>query len=170
MQPAKFGLAVFAAVAALNLAGCGEQKKPEPVVAAPPPPPPPMVVKLGHVGPLTGGIAHLGKDNENGARLAIDEANEAKAQLGGQPVKFTLVAEDDQADPKVGTTVAQKLVGPSYKDVAAKYRGDAGAETKLVDKVKKGSQGTWGQVPMPPNSNVPDADVRALVKWILSQK
>jgi len=66
--------------------------------------------------------------------------------------------------------VDKKLVGPAYKDVAAKYRGDSGAEAKLVDKVKKGSQGTWGQVPMPPNSSVPDADVRALVKWILSQK
>jgi cytochrome c len=64
----------------------------------------------------------------------------------------------------------KKLVGPSYKDVAAKYRGDAGAEAKLADKVKKGSQGTWGQVPMPPNANVPDGDVRTLVKWILSQK
>ena len=66
--------------------------------------------------------------------------------------------------------VDKKLVGPSYKDVAAKYRSDSGAEAKLIDKVKKGSQGTWGQVPMPPNSSVPDADVRALVKWILSQK
>jgi cytochrome c len=66
--------------------------------------------------------------------------------------------------------VDKKLVGPSYKDVAAKYRGDGGAEAKLADKVKKGSQGTWGQVPMPPNASVPDADVRALVKWILSQK
>ena len=66
--------------------------------------------------------------------------------------------------------VDKKLVGPSYKDVAAKYRGDGGAEAKLIDKVKKGSQGTWGQVPMPPNASVPDADVRALVKWILSQK
>ena len=66
--------------------------------------------------------------------------------------------------------VDKKLVGPAYKDVAAKYRGDSGAEAKLVDKVKKGSQGTWGQVPMPPNASVPDADVRALVKWILSQK
>ena len=64
----------------------------------------------------------------------------------------------------------KKLVGPSYKDVAAKYRSDAGAETKLFEKVKKGSQGTWGQVPMPPNAAVPDGDVRALVKWILSQK
>ena len=66
--------------------------------------------------------------------------------------------------------VDKKLVGPSYKDVAGKYRGDGGAEAKLADKVKKGSQGTWGQVPMPPNASVPDADIRALVKWILSQK
>jgi cytochrome c len=66
--------------------------------------------------------------------------------------------------------VDKKLVGPAYKEVAAKYRSDKGAEAKLVDKVKRGSQGTWGQVPMPPNSNVPDGDVRTLVKWILSQK
>jgi cytochrome c len=64
----------------------------------------------------------------------------------------------------------KKLVGPSYKEVAAKYRNDGGAEAKLVDKVRKGSQGTWGQVPMPPNASVPDGDARALVKWILSQK
>ena len=66
--------------------------------------------------------------------------------------------------------VDKKLVGPSYKDVAAKYRSDSGAAARLADKVKKGSQGTWGQVPMPPNAAVPDADVSALVKWILSQK
>src|SRR5262245_52044741 len=67
-------------------------------------------IKIGHVGPLTGGIAHLGKDNENGARLAIEEANAAKIKIGGREARFTLMAEDDQADPKVGTTVAQKLV------------------------------------------------------------
>ncbi|MDH4191256.1 MAG: branched-chain amino acid ABC transporter substrate-binding protein [Betaproteobacteria bacterium] len=67
-------------------------------------------IRIGHVAPLTGGIAHLGKDNENGARLAIEEANAAKLKLGGKLVKFTLLTEDDQADPKVGTTVAQKLV------------------------------------------------------------
>jgi cytochrome c len=66
--------------------------------------------------------------------------------------------------------VDRKLVGPSYKEVAGKYRTDTGAEAKLADKVKKGSQGTWGQVPMPPNASVPDGDVRVLVKWILSQK
>ena len=64
----------------------------------------------------------------------------------------------------------KKMVGPSYKDVAAKYRADKAAPAKLADKVKKGSQNVWGNVPMPPNSTVPDADVKALVKWILSQK
>jgi len=66
--------------------------------------------------------------------------------------------------------VDKKVVGPAYKDVAAKYRGDKTAEAKLVDKVKKGGVGVWGPVPMPPNAAVPDADVKALVKWILSQK
>jgi branched-chain amino acid transport system substrate-binding protein len=69
-----------------------------------------MVVKIGSVAPLTGGIAHLGKDNENGARLAIDEANASGVSLGGKKVKFELMSEDDQSDPKVGNTVAQKLV------------------------------------------------------------
>jgi cytochrome c len=64
----------------------------------------------------------------------------------------------------------KKLVGPSYKDVAAKYRTDKAADAKLFDKVKKGGTGVWGQVPMPPNAAVPDTDIRALVKWILSQK
>ena len=67
-------------------------------------------------------------------------------------------------------TVDKKLVGPSYKDVAAKYRGDKSAEAKLADKVKKGGVGVWGQVPMPPNAAVPDSDVKSLVQWILTQK
>jgi branched-chain amino acid transport system substrate-binding protein len=76
-----------------------------------------LEVKIGHVAPLTGGIAHLGKDNENGARLAIEEANAAKIKIGGKEVRFSLVAEDDQADPKVGTTVAQKLGRPEVVGV-----------------------------------------------------
>lgn len=67
-------------------------------------------------------------------------------------------------------TLDKKMVGPSYKDVAAKYRADKDAPAKLAAKVKKGSQGVWGNVPMPPNTAVPDADVNALVKWILAQK
>jgi cytochrome c len=66
--------------------------------------------------------------------------------------------------------VDKKLVGPSYKDVAAKYRGQAGVEKTLAEKVKKGGQGVWGQIPMPPNPNVPDADLNAMVKYIMSVK
>jgi len=66
--------------------------------------------------------------------------------------------------------VDKKLVGPAYKEVAAKYKGDKGAEAKLFDKVKKGGTGTWGQVPMPPNAAVKDEDIKVLVKWILSLK
>jgi cytochrome c len=67
-------------------------------------------------------------------------------------------------------TLDKKMVGPSYKEVAAKYGTDKSAPAKLADKVKNGSQGVWGTVPMPPNTTVPDADISALVKWILSQK
>jgi len=108
MKSSKLAIALLAV--SVGLIGCGEEKKVEVKVAAPPPPPPSIEIKIGHVGPLTGGIAHLGKDNENGARLAIDEANAAKIKIDGKDAKFVLVAEDDQADPKVGTTVAQKLV------------------------------------------------------------
>jgi branched-chain amino acid transport system substrate-binding protein len=104
---------VTALAAAIGLIGCGEQKKPEAkkeTKVETPAPPPSIEIKIGHVAPLTGGIAHLGKDNENGARLAIEEANAAKIKIDGKDAKFELIAEDDQADPKVGTTVAQKLV------------------------------------------------------------
>ncbi len=66
--------------------------------------------------------------------------------------------------------VDKKLVGPAYKEVAAKYKGDAKAEAALSDKVKKGSVGVWGQVPMPPNAHVKDEDIKTLVKWILALK
>ena len=66
--------------------------------------------------------------------------------------------------------IDKKLVGPAYKDVAAKYRGNPKAEAMLAEKVKKGSVGAWGQVPMPPNAAVKDEDVKTLVKWILSLK
>jgi branched-chain amino acid transport system substrate-binding protein len=76
-----------------------------------------MIVKIGQVSPLTGPQAHLGKDNDNGARLAIDEANARSVTLGGQKVKFVLLSEDDQADPKTATIVAQKLVDAQVKGV-----------------------------------------------------
>jgi branched-chain amino acid transport system substrate-binding protein len=76
-----------------------------------------MVVKIGHVGPTSGGIAHLGKDNENGARMAIDELNAKGVTIGGKKVKFELLAEDDAGDPKQGTAAAQKLVDSKVNGV-----------------------------------------------------
>jgi branched-chain amino acid transport system substrate-binding protein len=110
MKSIKAGVIVIAG--AFALAGCGEQKPPAKADAgqAAPASSGGAEIRIGHAGPTTGAIAHLGKDNENGAKLAIDEANQAGIKIGGQPAKFVLVAVDDQADPKVGTTVAQKLV------------------------------------------------------------
>ncbi len=76
-----------------------------------------MVVKIGHVGPTSGGIAHLGKDNENGARMAIDELNAKGVTIGGKKAKFELLAEDDAGDPKQGTAAAQKLVDAKVNGV-----------------------------------------------------
>ena len=66
-------------------------------------------------------------------------------------------------------TIDKKVLGPAYKDVAAKYKGDKTAEAKLVAKVKAGGSGVWGPMPMPPNSpQVKDADITAIVQWVLS--
>ncbi|WP_317204420.1 branched-chain amino acid ABC transporter substrate-binding protein [Janthinobacterium sp.] len=75
------------------------------------------VVKIGHVGPISGGIAHLGKDNENGARMAIDDLNAKGFKINGKAVRFVLMAEDDAADPKQGTAAAQKLVDAKVNGV-----------------------------------------------------
>ena len=76
-----------------------------------------LVVKIGHVGPTSGAIAHLGKDNENGARMAIDELNAKGVTIGGKKARFQLLAEDDAADPKQGTAAAQKLVDAKVNGV-----------------------------------------------------
>jgi cytochrome c len=87
----------------------------------------------------------------------------------------TVPAKADEAMAKKYNCLAchavdHKVLGPAYKDVAKKYAGQKDAEAKLVQKVEKGGSGVWGNIPMPPNSSVPDADVKALVKWILSLK
>jgi branched-chain amino acid transport system substrate-binding protein len=97
-----------AAAAALALAGCGDKSAPKPAAQADAPAS--LEIKIGSAAPLTVKSPHLGKDNENGVRLALDEANEEKIKIGGKDAKFVLVSVDDQGDPKVGTTVAQKLV------------------------------------------------------------
>jgi branched-chain amino acid transport system substrate-binding protein len=115
----QFSFKALTLLAAMTLAvaGCGKEEPkpaptPAPKAAAPATPPAPaeLVVKIGSVAPTTGPIAHLGKDNENGVRLAVDDINAQKVMIDGKVLKLELLAEDDQADPKQGTTVAQKLV------------------------------------------------------------
>jgi branched-chain amino acid transport system substrate-binding protein len=109
----KFGYALVAS-ALVAAYGCGKEEPTKtaeaPKAAAPAAPVEEIVVvTIGHAGPLTGGIAHLGKDNENGARLAIEQASAKKLKIGGKVVRFELMGEDDQADPKLGPTIAQKF-------------------------------------------------------------
>src|SRR6185369_7654509 len=107
----KLGLSLVAA-ALVTIYGCGkeEPKKAETAKAPAAPAEEVVTVKIGHAGPLTGGIAHLGKDDENGVHLAVDEATARKVKIGGKTIKFEMVSEDDQADPKMGPTIAQKMV------------------------------------------------------------
>ena len=114
----KMKLAVISA--AVILAACGKKEEapaPAPAPAAAPAAPENLVVKIGHVGPTSGAIAHLGKDNENGAKMAIEELNAAGVMIGGKPAKFELLAEDDAGDPKQGTAAAQKLVDAKVNGV-----------------------------------------------------
>ena len=92
------------------------------------------------------------------------------------------LAQNKGVDPKAAEALAQKsgciachqvekkVIGPAYKDVALKYKTDKDAHAKLSEKVKKGGSGVWGQVPMPPNPQVSDADIKTLVSWILNLK
>ncbi len=112
----------------LGLAGCGQKTDTADGT---------KVVRIGSVAPLTGPQAHLGKDNENGARLAVEEINAQGLTLGGKRVRLELIGEDDQADPKTATIVAQKLIDSGVVAVighlnsgtsipASKYYHDAG--------------------------------------------
>jgi branched-chain amino acid transport system substrate-binding protein len=105
-----------AAVAALVVAGCGDKPQQEGDH---------QVVLIGQASPLTGPQAHLGKDNENGARLALEEINAAGLTLGGKKVVLELKSEDDAADPKTATTVAQKLVDEGVAGVVGHLNSGA---------------------------------------------
>jgi branched-chain amino acid transport system substrate-binding protein len=91
-----------------------------------------IVVKLGHAGPLTGPIAHIGKDGENGARLAIEDANAKGYVIGGDKVKFELMGEDDQADPRQATLVAQRLADAGVKGVVGHVTSGASIPASRV--------------------------------------
>ena len=104
-----------------------------------------------------------------------------RALLIGLFSVMVIASANALADAKAGEALAKKdgcftchavdkkVIGPAYKEVAAKYKGDKSAEAKLIEKVKKGGSGVWGQIPMPPNSpQVKDEDIKTIVQWILS--
>ncbi|MFY9259833.1 MAG: branched-chain amino acid ABC transporter substrate-binding protein [Gallionella sp.] len=95
----------------LALAGCGKSASDQAAASGD------LVVRIGAAAPLTGGQAHIGKDNESGTRMAIDDANAKGITIGGRKIHFELISEDDQADPKTATIVAQKLVDAGVKGV-----------------------------------------------------
>jgi branched-chain amino acid transport system substrate-binding protein len=99
MQSSKYVVSAIALTFALSITGCSKKEEAGS-----------DVIKIGSVAPLTGPQTHIGKDNENGARLAVDEINAKGLELGGKKVKLELLGEDDQAEPKTATIVAQKLV------------------------------------------------------------
>ena len=96
------------------------------------------------------------------AAAALVAAGAAQAQSGEDLLKKHACTACHAVD--------KKIVGPAYSEVAAKYKGDAKASAMLADKIKKGGSGVWGPVPMPPNAQVPDADIKTMVTYILALK
>ena len=112
------------ATAALIAAGCSKEEPPKPAAEAPKPVPE-VTVRIGVAAPLTGPQAHLGKDVENGARLAIDEANAANIVIGGSRIKFELMSEDDEASGTKATVVAQSFVDKKVSAVVGHMNSGA---------------------------------------------
>jgi cytochrome c len=101
-------------------------------------------------------------------KLMVATASAAVVMMSG-------VASADQALAQKNACMSchgvdKKIVGPAFKEVAAKYKGDAGAQARLVEKVKTGGKGVWGQVPMPPSPQVKPEDANKIIAWVLSLK
>ncbi|MCO5101433.1 MAG: c-type cytochrome [Burkholderiaceae bacterium] len=118
-------------------------------------------------GSTPGGSTQAGSTQlaQSGAQPAAPPAAQPAAQPVTQEQALALMKKHNCS---ACHAVDKKLVGPSYKEVAAKYKGDPSAEAKLVDKVVKGGSGVWGPVPMPPHPTVPKEDIKAIVDWILA--
>jgi cytochrome c5 len=138
--------------------------------------PPAPAATVAASAPATAGTAPAAAAAPSAA-IAASAAPAAAAAQPGAPAKADApldLASGQAMMQKNGCAachaVDKKIVGPAYQDVAAKYKGDAGALAKLTQKVKAGGVGVWGSVPMPPNSFVSDSDIKALVSWILTLK
>jgi len=103
---------LFTAALLLNLSACKKSETTQTGSASDE-----LIVRIGAAAPLTGPQAHIGKDNENGTRMAIEDANAKGIMIGGKKARFELLSEDDQTDPKIATIVAQKLVDAKVNGV-----------------------------------------------------
>jgi cytochrome c len=142
------GLSVLCAALAL-VAGCNKQPAAPPTTATPsaaPPAPAPATPAQPAPAASSSSVPASGANDQSAEQLA------------------------NKSGCLACHAVDKKIVGPAYKEVAEKYRGQPDAEAKLVQKVKNGGSGAWGQVPMPPNTQVKDEDIKTLVHWILSLK
>lgn len=110
-------LATLALLPLLLLAACGQKQEQPQAPATGSVQADELLVRIGHAAPLTGAQAHIGKDNENGVRLAIDELNAGDFRIGGKKARFELLSEDDQAQGRIATTVAQKFVDEKVNGV-----------------------------------------------------
>jgi len=117
-------------------------------------------------GPAPGGSTQAGSTQAGSTQqLAQSGAAQPAAQPVTQEQALALMKKHNCSSCHA---VDKKLIGPSYKEVATKYKGDPAAEAKLIDKVVKGGSGVWGPVPMPPHPTVPKEDIKAIVDWILA--
>lgn len=121
MNFSRTGIATTLAFIALGVGGCAEDKKPQAAAKSETPVVQTATVTIGIVAPLTGPQSHIGKDLENAVRLAAEDANAAKISIGGKELKFQVMAEDDQADPKMAPVVAQKLADARVNAVVGHF-------------------------------------------------
>jgi len=121
MNFSRTGIATTLALIALGVGGCAEDKKPQAAAKSETPVAQTATVTIGIVAPLTGPQSHIGKDLENAVRLAAEDANAAKISIGGKELKFQVMAEDDQADPKMAPVVAQKLADARVNAVVGHF-------------------------------------------------
>ncbi|ACO74846.1 probable amino acid ABC transporter [Laribacter hongkongensis HLHK9] len=120
-QTPRLALTAVALATVMALSACGKQEQSAGNSAAPAATDGTTTVKIGFSAPLTGPQAHYGEEYKNGVTLAIEDVNAEKPKLGGQPVKFELVAEDDQADPKTATQIAQKFADAKVNGIIGHF-------------------------------------------------
>ncbi len=148
------------------LAGCNKEP-PKPVTPSTPLPESSPAPAPAPATPPAPSTAPSPSAPATGSAAPAGESSSGAASRGGGQDELALA---NKSGCLACHSVDKQIVGPAWKDVAAKYRGQPDAETKLVQKVKNGGAGTWGQVPMPPNTQVKDDDIKKLVDWILKLK